>query len=243
VKGIRESGDFFTADYFRRWLAWINETANNNSSAKCLNDWILQENSVVRQLISDYRSRCGRCHVNLLDIGCGFGRHTVALLREDVDLTAVGVDINGTVIAEARRAIRRHGLESRASFAVADAAKLFQRKSNEFDIAICMTNTLGNLTPENRRDVMRGLCKVLRVSGNALLSVYSHASIRVRIESYRAVGVAVEERGSRLVSPAGLVSQSFSKTELRSLVETNGLRIEGDVEPLGEIGWFVIATL
>ena len=56
----------------------------------------------------------------LYDLGCGDGRIAVTA-AEKFEIRAVGVDINPTRIAEGRANARRHGVEDRVEFLLADA--------------------------------------------------------------------------------------------------------------------------
>jgi SAM-dependent methyltransferase len=177
----------------------------------------------------------------VLDIGCGFGRHLLHLLRADPHISGAGVDISAPSIGAATAEARLYGLGRRATFIVGDASDLKMLQLGKFDIAICMANTLGNMPTAKQRRLIRTVSTVLKPSGLILFSVYSVASIASRLESYRAIGLSVHQRGTQIVAEEGLVSYSFSSSELRSLINVSGLSTVGEVDALGELGWQVVA--
>jgi SAM-dependent methyltransferase len=126
---------------------------------------------------------------------------------------------------------------------VGDAASLSDFEIDEFDLAICMTNTLGNLPREKQTALVRRLRSVLKPGGSALISVYSDASVRARLASYRAIGLRVEARSDRIEASEGLVSEHFTAPRLRTLLEENGLRVLGDVKHVTAIGLAAVASL
>ena len=90
---------------------------------------------------------------HLLDLGTGSGCLLVALLSELHNATGVGVDISAAAASLAQANARRHGLDGRASFVVADwGAPLADR----FDIVVSnppyvAAQTLASLAPEITR--------------------------------------------------------------------------------------------
>jgi len=57
----------------------------------------------------------------VLEIGCGTGRNLVAVARRFPHAAVYGLDVSGEMLASARAAIRRAGLEGRVRLAQADA--------------------------------------------------------------------------------------------------------------------------
>jgi SAM-dependent methyltransferase len=133
-------------------------------------------------------------------------------------------------------------MEDRAALVLGDAESLAEFGEDEFDIAICMTNTLGNLTPEKQERFIRRLCGVLKPTGRVLISVYSKDSVAARIESYKAIGLNVVDRGSYIEAAEGLRSQHFTGVGLRSLLEDNGLKISNGVDEVARIGLAAVAS-
>lgn len=153
----------------------------------------------------------------------------------------VGVDIIERNISEAWQRVIAKNLTDRAALFVADAASLTDFGEGDFDIAICMTNTVGNLPPEKQEDLVRRLREIVRPGGQVLMSVYAEASVPARLASYKAIGLQVEQRGDHIVASEGLRSQYFTSDGLRALLESNGLTVNGDIHHLGELGLVAVA--
>jgi ubiquinone/menaquinone biosynthesis C-methylase UbiE len=180
--------------------------------------------------------------LKILDIGCGFGRHLVDLARKHLDLHAVGVDINTGMVAEANRDALRQKVDGRCTFIPGDVSELADCGPEEFDLAICTTNTLGNLPDRKQPPLLQRLREVLKVGGQVLISVYALSSVSARKESYSEIGLYVEEKDRRIVAVEGLESEAFEPQDLKIMLEGNGLKVSGEVEPVTSIGWQVIAT-
>jgi len=232
------------------WLRWIEDHKHAEASARELADWLREERGILNAFVKkaverstedgggDERSTRGP---RLLDIGSGTGKDIAKLLRQNPSLHAVGIDIIPRNVSEAWERIHQANLTDRAAIFLSDAAALTDL-GDPFDIAICMTNTVGNLTPQKQEELVRGLRTTLKPNGQVLMFVYSEASVPVRLESYNAIGLQVVERDNFIAASEGLRSQHFTAESLRSLLEENGLEIIGDVQRVASIGLAVVAT-
>jgi len=67
------------------------------------------------------------CHIQksqrILEVGCGIGA-TACYLAEDAGCQVIGVDLSAEMVARSKERARRHGLEARVEFRVADAQNL-----------------------------------------------------------------------------------------------------------------------
>lgn len=90
--------------------------------------------------------------LRLLDLGTGSGCLLVTLLAELPQASGVGIDISASAVAVARRNAARHGVASRAGFAVSDWA---QAVAGSFDMIV--TNP-----PYIDRDAIEGLAPEVR---------------------------------------------------------------------------------
>jgi SAM-dependent methyltransferase len=249
--GRPESEIFFAREYYGKWLEWI-ENTKSNPHAQELAEWMGGERKLLAKFVTEAvtaqkaRGENGDTEPDtcrLLDVGCGFGRDIVELLTANPTLHAVGLDIIERNISDAWQKVYEAKLADRAALFVSDAEALSdfgKTESEKFDIAICMTNTLGNLTAEKQERCVRGLCGVLKPGGRALISVYSEASVDARIESYKAVGLRVEKRNDHIEAAQGLRSQHFDVIELRTLLEKNGLTVVGSVDEVTKLGWAAV---
>ena len=75
----------------------------------------------------------------ILDIGCGFGRHSTELASRGADVT--GIDRSAAMIAAARE--RSIAANQFADFICIDAAAL--REVGRYDLAVCLFTTFGQL--------------------------------------------------------------------------------------------------
>lgn len=87
----------------------------------------------------------------ILDIGCGFGRHSLELAR--LGFEAVGIDPSSAMIAEARQ--RAAGIAAPPKFVCASGETY--RTEKPFDAIMCLFTTLGQVQKQadNRRLVDR----------------------------------------------------------------------------------------
>jgi SAM-dependent methyltransferase len=110
------------------------------------------------------RDVCPRPVRDVLDAGCGTGRHVIPLAQEGLAVTAA--DRSPAMLAECRRKLEARGL--RAQFAAADAAALPWQEA--FDAALCMHCVLCYLpTTEHLLEALDGLRRALRPGGLLVL--------------------------------------------------------------------------
>ena len=115
----------------------------------------------------------------LIDLGCGTGRHLVALARSGFDV--LGVDLSPHMLCQARTKLRREKLSGRllrADFCnlpigSPDNAKCLAPAS--FDYAICMFSTLGMIYGrQNRCEFLRTVSSLLKPAGRLALHVHNY---------------------------------------------------------------------
>lgn len=110
----------------------------------------------------------------VLDLGCGFGRHTVELARRGHSVTAV--DPSATMIAAAKAAAAAADPtpdgELGIEFVVANAQDLALPNSG-FDAAICLFTTLGQIdaTGEDNRAMLGSVRPALKPGGRLVVEV------------------------------------------------------------------------
>lgn len=98
----------------------------------------------------------------ILDVGCGFGRHSAALARQGFDV--VGLDASRAMLDEADRRWRR---VSRLSFQRGDMRHM--TFDCEFDAVICIFTTFGYFSDRENRDVLRRMARALKPGGRLLI--------------------------------------------------------------------------
>jgi 2-polyprenyl-3-methyl-5-hydroxy-6-metoxy-1,4-benzoquinol methylase/GNAT superfamily N-acetyltransferase len=119
---------------------------------------------------------CGlRPGMSVLDLGCGAGRHSLALARRGAIVT--GVDYVGGFVEAARAAAQRDALPAR--FIQEDARSLALDQS--FDLAICLYDVVGSFASDAENDrILRTLHRQLKPGGHALISVMNLAVLEGR---------------------------------------------------------------
>jgi SAM-dependent methyltransferase len=166
----------------------------------------------------------------VLDVGCGPGRHALALARRGIDV--VGVDLSEDFIALARDAAEADGLAAR--FEVGDVRDLAY--DGEFDAVVCLCQGgFGLLGGRDEPRAFERIAAALRPGGRLALTAFS-AAFAVRFleagESFDpATGVLHErstvrnEDGDEQVFD--LWTTCFTARELELLAGRAGLDVVG----------------
>jgi ubiquinone/menaquinone biosynthesis C-methylase UbiE len=131
-------------------------------------------------------ARLARCpdRGDVLDVPCGFGRHSVPLAR--AGYRVVGVDRSDALLAEARR---RAGGERWPKLARADYRELpFSDES--FDAALNLFTSLGYLGDEQDTEVLAEICRVLRPGGRLVIETMHRDQLvrQFREQDWRLLG-------------------------------------------------------
>jgi ubiquinone/menaquinone biosynthesis C-methylase UbiE len=152
---------------------------------------------------------------DLLDVPCGFGRHSVPLAR--AGLNVVGVDRSSALLEEARR---RAGGERWPKFVQADYRELPQADES-FDAALNLFSSLGYLGDEDDTRVLAEIRRVLRPGGRLVLEIMHRDALvlRFRDTSWHMVGEGRLLLEQRTFDPAAGVAQTT-----QTLVEPGGQR-------------------
>jgi 2-polyprenyl-3-methyl-5-hydroxy-6-metoxy-1,4-benzoquinol methylase len=108
----------------------------------------------------------------VLDLGCGDGRHALALARRGINV--VGVDYVQTRIDQANDVARKEGLRN-ADFVCADARML--RLDAMFDAAICLYDVVGTYADDSENiRILDTLRRHVHPNGRCLISVMNLAA-------------------------------------------------------------------
>ncbi len=167
--------------------------------------------------------------MRVLDIGCGPGRHSLALARLGIE--CVGIDRSETFVALARDAAPREQLP--VTFEVVDVRDLAY--DSEFDAAICLCQGgFGLLGGEESAALLARFARSLRPGGRLALSAF-HAYFAVRFlddgETFDAA-TAVNHEVARLRDEHGrerdfdLWTTCFTARELRLLADAARLTVD-----------------
>lgn len=109
---------------------------------------------------------------SVLDLACGFGRHSIPLAKLGFNVT--GIDLNQNFIREASERANELGLATR--FKCVDMRDY--TNPDEFDNVIITYNSFGYFTdPEDDRKVIRNIYKSVKPGGKILLQGFTRESI------------------------------------------------------------------
>jgi len=166
----------------------------------------------------------------VLDVGCGPGRHGLALARRGIEVE--GVDLSPEFVALAGAAAATEGLPAR--FSVLDVRDL--AADGEFDAAICLCQGgFGLLGGRDEVAVFGRIVRAVRPGGGLAVSAF-HAPFAIRHlevgETFDpATGVLHETASVRNEAgeerPFDLWTTCFTARELALLAAVNGVEVGG----------------
>ncbi len=205
---------------------WFNPVAEFLGTAYLRNAFTKGTEQEVEYLVGTLGLEPGQ---RVLDVGCGPGRHSLALARRGFEV--VGVDLSPDFVALAREAAAEEGLSIR--FEQVDVRTLAY--DGEFDAAICLCQGgFGLLGGADEAEVFGRIVAAVRPAGGLALSAF-HTAFAVRHledgESFDpATGVLHEMATVR--NPAGeerpfeLWTTCFTTRELVLLAQRHGVDVQ-----------------
>lgn len=176
----------------------------------------------------------------ILDVGCGPGRHSLALARRGFHV--VGVDVSETFIDLANASARREGLAS-AGFVRGDARDLSGIPGfGRFDAAICLCQGAFGLLDdaEGDEEVLASIAAAVRPGGGVVLTAFNaYFSVRHHVEAPFDAATGTSRERTTIHDPLGrpreveLATRCYTPAELRLLVAAAGLELTAvhGVEP------------
>jgi SAM-dependent methyltransferase len=111
---------------------------------------------------------------NVLDLMCGYGRHAIALAKQGIKVTAI--DNLDEYINEVKNVAREGHLPVKAI----TADVLRYQPEEQFDLAICMGNSLNFFDASNVKNVLLNIHSHLRPAGHLLINTWSLAEIAIK---------------------------------------------------------------
>jgi SAM-dependent methyltransferase len=101
----------------------------------------------------------------VLDIGCGYGRHAIELVQRGLDVT--GLDLSLALLLRAADEAQRRAMS--VNFVHADMREMAFEK--QFDGAYCMLTSFGYFDEETNLRVAEGIARALKPGGRFLLDL------------------------------------------------------------------------
>ncbi len=176
----------------------------------------------------------------ILDVGCGFGRHSIELARRGYKV--VGIDSSATMIAAAEE--RSAGIWGQPTFTQARAEEFTSQ--DQFDAAICLFSTLGQIDSQGENsNLVKRVAEVLRPKGHFIVEVPNHLWVAENLkaeerfgdnENYTHITRQYDQKNKivsekfELVSPQGIQEyflryRLYSQKELGELFSLANLNI------------------
>jgi SAM-dependent methyltransferase len=110
----------------------------------------------------------------VLDIMCGYGRHAIELAKKGIEVTAV--DNLEAYISEINKTAKTSSL----SLEAIQADVLHYKINKQFDLALCMGNSLNFFTGEHIHQLLVNVHDHLDKGGHLLINTWSLAEIAIR---------------------------------------------------------------
>jgi SAM-dependent methyltransferase len=206
---------------------WFNEVARFLGPAYLRNAFTKGTEQEIGFLVDALELAPGQ---RVLDVGCGPGRHALALARRDIEV--LGVDLSDDFIVLARDAAEGEGLPAR--FEVGDVRELAYEA--EFDAVLCLCQGgFGLLGGQDEPRAFDRIAAAVRPGGRLALTAFS-AAFAVRFledgESFDPATGVLHER-STVRNESGdeqvfdLWTTCFTTLELALMADRAGLEVVG----------------
>ena len=150
---------------------WFNPIAEYLGTAYLRNAFTYGTEQEVDFLVGQLGLQPGK---RVLDVGCGPGRHSLALARRGIE--CVGIDAAPRFVELARDAATAEGVP--ATFELGDVRELAY--DGDFDALICLCQGgFGLLRGEEDAELLRRFARALRPGGRAAITAF-HAGFAIR---------------------------------------------------------------
>ena len=112
---------------------------------------------------------------NILDIMCGYGRHSIELANRGINVTAV--DNLETYIDEIKSKAKEHKLEIKT---IQSDLLIVDLNNQLFDAAICMGNSFNFFDKEDATSILKNLSKHIKPRGTIIINSWMIAEIAIK---------------------------------------------------------------
>lgn len=179
---------------------------------------------------------------HVLDLMCGYGRHSLALGRKGIQATAV--DNLPDYINEIKDTVQKENLPVTA---IAQGVLDFQ-SNEQFDLVLCMGNSLNFFNAKDTQKVLANVASLLKPGGHVLINTWSLAEIVIKnfvakgwseIAGFKYLTASEflfhptrVEAVSTIISPEGKIETKksvdyiFSVSEMDTMLEQAGLKLK-----------------
>ncbi len=151
--------------------------------------------------------------LDILDLACGFGRHTNHLAALGHRMT--GVDFESGFLELARKQADEVGAS--ANYLKGDMRHL--EFSCEFDVVLLLFTAFGYFDDDENLAVLRGICQALRPGGRLLMDIPNRGPFTAGLAPAQ-----IDEVGSDLMINRGSFDQETRRWYNRRIVIRNGVR-------------------
>ncbi len=165
---MTENGKFETSADVKNTSEFYDELSEDYADMIGFSERVEAEKKIFEKIVSGYNIK--RC----LDAGCGVGIYSIILSELGVDV--VGIDISQAMIEKARELAKT--FNSSAKFDVIDFSKIKERYREEFDLVLCIGNTLVHLLSEKDLLIsLRNFYNALKKDGILIVQILNYDRI------------------------------------------------------------------
>lgn len=209
-------------------------------------DWLAlqpenRQRQIARELYFVHKQVQIRTDFEILDVGCGDGRHALELAASGCNVT--GLDLSRSLLERGLALANERDVPVR--FIEADMREMnFERR---FDLVMCLNSTFGYFEDAENLRVLRAMARALKPGGHLILDVFNRdwavnscplrtwweGADRVVLEETRFDAISSRLEVERSILREGdpnweqnIAMRAYAVHELPSLMHVTGLRVQ-----------------